>query len=230
MAATIKMVAESKYGFSGQYIAKITGRAARVQFAREFCGSKFGKRGEGTSYETDEIGLYEVCDVTKRGKDKTFKLVLPRNDGIVMLISDHEDALAIAKRLDGGEQLEDFIAVELGEALTEYQYYGKCSACACELASGESCPDHPEAQRLSECRQIPKLNDEGKQLHKLLYVIRDKAEVKAAAAAATLDTAIDAIVAALAALPAPLQKKALSAAKERLTPGVAVPIVNEVQS
>ena len=222
MSATIKLTAEAKYGYSGQYIAKITGRAERVQFAREFCGSKFGKRNECTSYETDETGLYEVVDVTKSGKAKNYYLVLPRNDGLIKMVSDHEDALILAKRFDAGERLEDIVAIELGDPVTEYQYYGACGECKRELATGENCADHPEGFRSSECRQIPKLNDQGKPLHKLVYVIRDKAEIKKAAAAATLDAAVDAIVLALAALPEPLQRKALAAAKAKLSPSVAV--------
>ena len=54
---TVTLNAESKYGFSGQYIARITGSAAKFQFNREFVGNKHGKRNEGSSYETDEVGL-----------------------------------------------------------------------------------------------------------------------------------------------------------------------------
>lgn len=216
--ATVKLSAESKYGFSGQYIAHILGRAAKVQFNREFVGNRWGKRNEGSSYETDEIGLYEECDVGKSGKTKSYVLVLPWKDGLRKLYSDTNDALAIAKRLDDGERLEEFVVCELGEELTEYQRYAACSVCKRELAEGENCADHPEGFRSSECRQIPKLSDNGKPLHSLVYAIRKPGEVKKAAAAATLESAIMAVVAALQALPAAEQKKALAAAKLQLFP------------
>ena len=216
--ATVHLYAESKYGFSGQYIAKLTGRAERVQFSREFCGSKCGKRGESTSYDTDEVGLYEVCDVNKHGKSKTYYVVIPWRDDLRKLTSDHEDALAIAKRLDGGERLEDFVVAELGDEITKYEYYSACATCDRELATGESCPDHPEAARKPVGRQVPDLKEDGTPKHKLVYAIRTKTETKAAAAAATVDSAVDAIVAALASLPEPLQRKALAAVKARLAP------------
>jgi hypothetical protein len=185
---SIKLTAESKYGYSGQYICRITGRAERVQFQREFCGTKFGKRGEGTSYETDEIGLYEVQDVTKSGKSRSYYLVLPwREDEIRKLPSDHEDALAIAKRLDARESLTDIVAIELGDPILD--------------SDG-----------------TPKLKEDGTPRHSLVYVIRTKTEAKAAVAAATIDSVVAAIVAALAALPEPLQRKALAAAKAKLAP------------
>jgi hypothetical protein len=185
--STVTICAEAKYGFSGQYIAKIIGRAARVQFNREFCGRKYGKRGESTSYETDEIGLYEAADVSKSGKSHRYLLILPWRDELKKFVSDHEDALALAKRLDDGESLTDIVAVELGDPILD--------------SDG-----------------TPKLKDDGTPRHSLVYVIRTKTEAKATIAAATVDSAVDAIVAALTALPEPLQRKALAAAKARLAP------------
>jgi hypothetical protein len=217
MSGIVKLSAESKYGCSGQYIALLTGRAAKVQFNRSFVGTKSGKRGDFTTYETDECGLYEVCDIGKHGKDKTYYLVLPWRDEIRKLPSNHENALAIAKRLDGGERLEDFIICELGEPLTTSEYYATCNTCNRELARYEKCPDHPDVYTNTQCREVPKLNpDTGKPLHALVYAIRKPGEVKKAQAAGNVDAAVDAIVAALQALPEPLAKKALAAAKAKL--------------
>lgn len=212
----IHLAAESKYGFSGQYIAKLTGRAERVQFNRTFVGSKSGKRGELTTYETDEIGLYELCDVGKRGKDKSYVLVLPRNDGLILLNSDIEDALKIAKRLGAGERLEDIVVVELGEQLYRFESYCVCGECKIELLDSQKCTEHPEAWRSSETRQVPRLNNEGKPLRKLVYSIRSAKEVKAAETAATLDGAATAICDALRGLSESGRTKAVKMAKERL--------------
>lgn len=219
---TVKLSAESKFGHSGQYIAHIVGRAEKVQFNREFVGIRTGRRNEYSCYETDEIGLYEECDVGKSGKSKAYALVLPWRDGLRKLYSDTADALAIAKRLDNGEKLEDFVFIELGDVAMERQGYRKCSTCERELPDGESCPDHPGPHVIFEYRQVPKLNEAGEPVRELVYTIRKPGEVKKAAAAATLETAIDAIVAALAALPSDLQKKALSAVKAKLFPKTAV--------
>ena len=187
MAQVITLLASADFGQTGQYIAKLVGRAAKVQFRREFVGTKEGKRSQDTRYETDEVGLYEVNNQTRKGRDRDYWLVLPRNDGLVKLRADHEDALLICKRLDAGEQIEDIVIVELGD----------------ELKNSDG---------------SPKLSDSGKPLHALLYTIRKLGEAKKTATAVTLDTAIDAIVQALAALPAPEQKKALTAARAKLFP------------
>lgn len=215
---TIKLHAESKYGYSGQYIARLVGRDSRMQFSREFVGSKYGKRSECTSFETDEPGLFEICDVSKSGKSKEFKLVLPWRDGLVSLTSSSSDALKIAKRLGEGERLTDFVVAELGEVLTTHQYYDACSVCERELAPGEKCAEHPEGHRSVLSRQVPRLKDDGTPIRRLVYDIRTKAEAQKVDAAATLSAAVDAIVAVLAALPEPLQRKAFAAAKAKVFP------------
>ncbi|MGA9088229.1 MAG: hypothetical protein WB420_03895, partial [Bradyrhizobium sp.] len=187
MAQVITLVASADFGQTGQYIAKLTGRAAKVQFRREFCGTKEGKRSQDTRYETDEIGLYEVNNQTRKGRDRDYWLILPRNDGLVKLRTDHEDALLICKRLDAGEQIEDVVIVELGD----------------ELKNSDG---------------SPKLGDNGKQMHALVYRIFKAGEAKKAVAAVTLDAAVEAIVQALAALPVSEQKKALTAARTKLFP------------
>lgn len=217
-SSVVHLSAESKYGYSGQYIAKLTGRdPSRVQFKREFCGSKSGKRQECTFYDTDESGLFEICDVGKHGKSKTFVLVLPWEDGLKKVTSDLEDALKIAKRLDSGETLTDIVALEHGDAVTQTEWYGCCSVCERELATGEACPEHPD-DRVSRSRQVPKLSEDGTPIHVLVYDIKSKSEVKKEAAASTLDAAVAGVVALLSALPMPLQRKALTAVRSQLFP------------
>lgn len=211
--ATIRLTAESKWGFHGQYIAKLTGRAPKVQFAREFCGSKVGKRGETTSYETDETGLYEVCDVNKRGKDKTYKLVLPWKDRLCVLTTDCEDALAIAKRLGNGENIEDVVVVERGDALTIQEYFRTCSECGHE-SSIDFCPDHPNATHVGDLRTKPKLNADGEQLYALVYTIRTKKADQVAAE--SIADSVSKIVALLLALSPDERARAFAAVQATL--------------
>lgn len=216
MASTVTLRAESVYGKSGQYIARLMGRAPQHHFRRQFVGTKYGKRSESTSYETDEVGLYEVCDLTKRGKDKTYVLVLPFRDGLCRLVSDCEDALAIAKRLDGGERLEDFVVASLGEELTTTEFYYACAECGVELSRDATCDAHPDAARAYTSRIVAKLDPNGKPLHRIVYTIRTKGEANAAEKSATLDSAIDAIAAALRSIPEKSRPAAIKAAKEKL--------------
>lgn len=188
MANVITLLASADFGQSGQYIAKLVGRAAKVQFRREFCGTKEGKRSQDTRYETDEIGLYEVNNQTRKGRDRDYWLILPWGDQLLKLRCDHEDALLICKRLDGGEKLEEFILAELG------------------------------GEELKNSDGSPKLGETGKPLHAVVYAIHKPAEAKKLAAAATLDAAVAAIVSALDALPAAEQKRALTAARAKLFP------------
>jgi hypothetical protein len=217
--STVRLSVESKFGFSGQYIARITGRAPKVHFAREFVGSKFGKRSECTAYETDETGMFEECDVTKSGKQKSYALVLPWKDDLRKLYTDLDDALIIAKRLGEGESLEEVVVLEPGEPMTKLQPYVYCSICNRDLADGEVCSEHSDTgRRISSSRQVPDLKEDGTPRRKLTYRILTKVETKQQAAAATLDGAVDAIVATLGALPAPMQKKVLAAVRTKLFP------------
>lgn len=115
--AVIRLTANADFGKTGQYIAKLTGRAPKVQFTREFVGIKEGKRRDVTRYETDECGLYEVNNETRKGKDRQYWLALPWGDDLCLLRTDHEDALAICKRLDSSEILTDFVKIERGDPL-----------------------------------------------------------------------------------------------------------------
>lgn len=213
---TITLSASSDFGHSGQYIARLVGRAPRVQFQREFLGRKSGKRQDDTSYETDETGLYEVSNQTRKGCSRDYWLVLPWGDELKKIRTDHEDSLAICKRLQDGERLEDFVVLEKGDPLTKTVSVWRCAACSRELRCGEKCPDHPEGQQLLDHYDVPDINDQGEPRYKLVYMIRSRAETQKQEKSATLDTAVEAIMQVIQALPAPLQRKALATAKSRL--------------
>jgi len=217
--ATVTLSAESKYGYSGQYIARITGRADRVQFARSFVGTRSGKRNDASKYETDEIGLYEECDVGKNGKSKSYALVMPWKSTLKKIYVDLDDALKIAKRFDGGESLDGIVCLELGEQKFVTEWYVVCNECGQEcVANALKCGEHPDSWVQRKSREVPAVNADGTLKFALTYRIFSKAEAEKAEALSSVEAAADAIVGALAALPAPLQRKALSAVKARLFP------------
>lgn len=117
MGLVVTLTASADFGKTGQYIARLTGRAPKVQFAREFCGTKEGKRKDTTRYETDEVGVYEINDETRKGRDRSYWFVLPWQAELRIIRTDHEDCLAICKRLDGGEILTAFVKLERGEPM-----------------------------------------------------------------------------------------------------------------
>lgn len=181
----IEFTVYSDFGQTGQYIARITGRAKNVTFAREFIGRKSGKRHDVTTGLVDDPGLYELVWCKRKGKERAYWILLEFEGQLRQVRSDEEDFLAIAKRLDSGETLEQIVAFESIDR------------------DAEELEKHPDWSKT-----------------RLVYTIRNKAEAKQAVAAATIDTAVNAIVAALGALPAKMQKDALSAAKSRLFPKV----------
>lgn len=101
------------FGESKQYLAHITGRDPKFQLRREFVGRKTGKRNDVTEYSTDEIGIYEDCDIDKKGrKDIGYWLVVNHPAGVLIKVrANLEDVLVLAKRMDAGERLEDMITL-----------------------------------------------------------------------------------------------------------------------
>lgn len=101
---------------SGQYIAKLVGRAPRVTFAREFIGRKSGKRNDYTTACVDEPCLLEIVDATRKGKRRQYLIVAEGEpDCLEKLVTDESDAMAIAKRIGDGESLGDIVCVEKDE-------------------------------------------------------------------------------------------------------------------
>ncbi len=113
MPRTITLTASAKYGYGGkQYIALITGRDKTYQFAREFVGTKGGKRKEDSEYMTDEPGLYLTCDIDRKGgKGETFHVIEQAGEELVLTTCTKEEAMRLAKLLDGGTSFADALLV-----------------------------------------------------------------------------------------------------------------------
>jgi len=116
----ISFSASSKFGHSGQYIARITGRHKQYTFEREFIGRKGGKRNEETTADVDDPGLYECCDVDKHGKESRYYLVLEAEGNLIKLRSDKEDAMTIGKAMEAGRSLQEIVVVGKNDDNTFY--------------------------------------------------------------------------------------------------------------
>ncbi len=116
------MAVSRAYQNNRQFIARITGRDAKFTFQREFVGRKQGKRGDTTEANIDEPGLFEVCDIDKRGnKDSSYAIVVAHpadTNGLIRFWAGMHDvdgrsgvdvAMMIAKRMDAGEAISDMI-------------------------------------------------------------------------------------------------------------------------
>jgi hypothetical protein len=220
--ATITLSAYSDFGLTGQYIARLTGRAPRVDFSREFVGQKGGKRNESTSCETDEVGCYEINDQTRKGRDRKYMLVVPWSgvngdlDELRLLATDKEDCMAICKRLDAGERFGEIVEIST-KPKTKRDTESYCIACGTAV-SGSHCPDHPQAATGVRTIEVPVLAEDGTQKRTVVYSLRSRVEAKRAVAAATEETAVETVLAALAALPTSLQRRVLTTVRARLFP------------
>lgn len=122
-------VISNQFGNNRQYIARITGRASKFTFQREFVGRKSGKRNEYTEYSTDAAGLYEDCDISRQGEKVIgYWLVADTPDGLVKLRASLEDAMKIARRLDEGETLESMLEIKPEQAGWIYELRSKSEA------------------------------------------------------------------------------------------------------
>ncbi len=167
---TFNLQAQSDYGHTGQYVARITGRHAKFTFAREFLGRKRGKSGGVSSADVDTPGLYEECNVSrKNGKSSDFWVSV---DGAGAQWVSKEMAMAIAKALDDGRAVAEIVVI---------------------LGEGD--------ERTVE--------------------LRTPAQAENAKAATTLDEAVAQCAAILAALPAPLARKALTEIRRQVVPATA---------
>lgn len=197
--AVVTLTASADFGKTGQYIARLTGRAPKVQFAREFVGTKEGKRKDTTRYETDEIGVYEINDETRKGRDRSYWLVLPWQDELRMIRTDHEDCLAICKRLDGGEILADFVKLERGEAMVNRD--------GSPALKEDGQPKH-------------------KLVYSILTAREAKSAIAGTSLDLAVNSTASSIVAILAGLSPADQKKVLSAVRAQLAPkGIAMPTI-----
>lgn len=129
----------SAYGNNHQYCARITGRHPKFTFEREFIGKKEG-RGDFTCAYVDEPGLYMECDIDKKGrKDETYYVVLSRtadtpalsptaDPDLLQIKISESDAVAVAKRIEGGEALEQIVGVTKADGKYRYELRTKSEA------------------------------------------------------------------------------------------------------
>jgi hypothetical protein len=122
----ISLSASSKYGFTGQYIARITGRNSKYTFEREFIGRKSGKRHDISTADVDDPGLYECCDFDKYGKHSNFNLILEVDGSLGEFGCQKEDAMEIAKALDSRRSFSSIVSIcnpdsDAVEILSEWQ-------------------------------------------------------------------------------------------------------------
>lgn len=109
----ITIGAHSDYGHTGHYVARIKGRSSKFTFNREFIGFKDDRHTEA---KIDDPGIYERVHVTRKGKDTSYIAILPHADGLAAVFVSVEEAMAIAKRLDAGENFTDFVILAEEEA------------------------------------------------------------------------------------------------------------------
>lgn len=109
--STVTLNASADFGYTGQYVARLVGRDSKFTFNREFVGSKWGKRGEGSSAEVDDPGIYECRDVTRKGKVDRYYVVAELDGELRKIRSDKADCMAIAKAVGGGRAFGEVVAL-----------------------------------------------------------------------------------------------------------------------
>jgi hypothetical protein len=155
-------VSSRAFGKNQQYIARITGRAPKINFAREFVGRRSGKRMETTEYSTDEPGLYEDCDIDRKGSKQVGYLIVTHTPSgeVVKMRSDLEDAMRIGKRFDEGESIDkiiDLVAKEGGGWTYEIRSKAEAKtivAAATVGAATESCWQIMQALPEREAKKV----------------------------------------------------------------------------
>lgn len=105
----ITLSASAAFGQSGQFIARLTGRDSKFTFNREFIGRKGGKRNDVTTADVDDEGLFEHCDVTRKGKESYFAVTMVIGGTLTKMKATKEEAMAIAKGFEAGRTLTDLI-------------------------------------------------------------------------------------------------------------------------
>jgi len=145
----VRLYAESKaYGQSGHYVARIDGRDEKVTFSRSFVGIQSGRDRVAV---IDSPGLYEICNLDKKGRKSQVYRIIVNDPSIGDLIElraggdnfDGEDgreaAMKIARRMDDGEKLEEMIAIETktlddGSSVVGYRLRSKTAAAKASIA------------------------------------------------------------------------------------------------
>jgi hypothetical protein len=201
----ITLTADSKcYGSTSQYMARITGRDPKFTFRREFTGKK--DRSTTTAY-IDEPGLFEMCDIDKKGrKEQSYWIVVPKPE----TNTDAERLVALnigSRNLDGGDSTT--VAAQIAK----------------RLDAGEVIADMIEMEtRDEEQRYFADADDSGvtgwrtRTVARWHFRLRSKSASKKASATATIDQAVEQCWAILQSFPERETKKILTALKLRATP------------
>lgn len=125
----ITLTAESDYSNAGkQFVARILGRNSKYTFDREFIGKRSGKRNDITTADVDEPGLYETRDLTRKGNDDSYCLILPQGAGLVQKWIDKEGAMKVAKEIQNGRDVTRctrYLPADL-ELFEKFQELEKC--------------------------------------------------------------------------------------------------------
>lgn len=111
MGTTVKLYAESDFGKSGQYVARLTGRDSKFTFQREFIGTKYGKRNESTSAEVDDPGAYMVRHCGRKGNDERYFFVAEFAGELHKIRADKADCMTVCKALDAGRAFDEIVRV-----------------------------------------------------------------------------------------------------------------------
>jgi hypothetical protein len=98
----ITLTAKSEGTQGGQYVARLVGRHKTYTFEREFVGRKMGNRHERTEADLDTPGLYEVCDIDRRGKSQRYVFILDVGHRLAEFDCEKREAMKVAKSLDDG--------------------------------------------------------------------------------------------------------------------------------
>lgn len=138
MNTTVTMTAESRcYGNHKQYIARLVGRDPKYTFQREFIGRKSG-RGDVTTATVDECGIYEICEINKKGgKESVYRIVVETIDGLVIMraggenldnADPHAVIMGILRRMDAGESLASMLELQKDGDTWKYRVLSKAVA------------------------------------------------------------------------------------------------------
>ncbi len=142
---TTTLTAESRwYGNERQYIARLTGRDSKFTYQRKFIGRK---SGSSTSATVDTPGIYEICNIDKKGnKESYFRLIAETPDGGLASLKAHGDNLdggdadsvvmGLLKRMDAGEEFASMISLERrADSTWAYRVMSKSAAARADRAA-----------------------------------------------------------------------------------------------
>ncbi len=107
----ITLRAETRcYSKKHQYIARIDGRDESYTFDRKFVGRKVGKNDTGSEADIDSPGLFEICNITTKGKkDQTYVVIIHVGEYLRQYDVSREEAMKIGKALGDGTDIKHVV-------------------------------------------------------------------------------------------------------------------------